>query len=74
MHALLSLNGDVDSYVQTLENICSNAISEDRSTDANEIIGSFKNYTDVAKESLGRLCSQWYGAEEVRWTYGNTLF
>ncbi|OBT92503.2 hypothetical protein VE01_09435 [Pseudogymnoascus verrucosus] len=73
-YALLDLNGDVDSYLQTLKNICSQAISEDRWADAMEIMGSFKNYTDVAKESLDSLRSQWYAADGIRWTYGNAVF
>jgi hypothetical protein len=73
-YALLDLNGDVDSHLQTLKNICSQAISEDRWADAMEIMGLFKNYTDVAKESLDSLRSQWYAADGIRWTYGNAVF
>jgi hypothetical protein len=75
--ALLNLDGDVDSFIQKLENILSSAISENRWTDATRIVLGFKevpDYTNVAKESLDRLRSQWYGTEGGRWTTGNELF
>ncbi|KFZ03240.1 hypothetical protein V501_09402 [Pseudogymnoascus sp. VKM F-4519 (FW-2642)] len=74
---LVELDADVHDLVRILEEICSGAISENRWQDATETVGVFKNipdYKNVAAESLGRLQSQWYGAEGIRWTTGNDLF
>ncbi|KFY24927.1 hypothetical protein V493_04943 [Pseudogymnoascus sp. VKM F-4281 (FW-2241)] len=74
---LVMLDADVHDLVRILEKICSGAISENRWQDATETIRLFKNildYENVAEESLDRLRSQWYGAEGIRWTYGNDLF
>ncbi|OBT92539.2 hypothetical protein VE01_09468 [Pseudogymnoascus verrucosus] len=74
---LVKLNADIHSLVRILETICSGAISEDRWQDATETVRVFKyipDYENVAEESLDRLRSQWYRAEGIRWTYGNTVF
>ena len=74
---LVMLNADVHDLVRILEAICSGAISEDLWQEAIEIVRVFKaipDYANVAKESLERLQSMWYGAEGLRWTYGSALF
>ncbi|KFY17967.1 hypothetical protein V492_00247 [Pseudogymnoascus sp. VKM F-4246] len=74
---LVVLNEDVHYLVGILETICSGAISEDLWGDATKIAPVFKaipDYANVAKESIERLKSMWYGAEGIRWTYGSALF
>lgn len=71
------LNADIHYLVGILETICSSAISEGLWEEATKIVPVFKailDYANVAKESLERLESMWYGAKGIRWTYGSSLF
>ena len=71
------VNADVHDSVRILEMVCSSAISEGRCEVAYETVRVFRfipDYANVAKESLERLRSMWYGSKGEAWTYGNTVF
>ncbi|KFZ24491.1 hypothetical protein V502_01026 [Pseudogymnoascus sp. VKM F-4520 (FW-2644)] len=71
------VNADVYDLVRVLEEICSNTIAEGRREVACETTRVFRfipDYGNVAKESLERLRSTWYGSKGEEWTYGNTVF